>query len=400
MMIRRLAGAGIVVMLALALVPRASAADMPYTLAEFGSAFLTDADIQALAPWGSLVPDTPKGQECSAQASGGFICTRTYPISLYGYSRPHVLSARSYPDPRSAETAFTQLLGENKAKAVNVLSASPTDFSIEWRPDADHRVVTSARLDRNNVVEASCSGRLTPGPPVADVNTCTQLMLNAQLPRLAPFESPKIVPPDAPVGVLSSVKGNSATVTWLPPENSGGAPITHYTATSTDGGLSCSAAPTTEVVQTCIASGAKAGVTYSFTVTAANIKGASSASAPSKPSRFTARSSAPRNAKARVNGTSAVVTWQRPLELGGLRVERYAVTSVPGGVTCVSRTTACTVSGLAYATKYRFVVRAINARGASAPGATIAVRTPNPPPPPPLPTPEPVATDKPTAELT
>lgn len=378
---------------------------MPYELSAFAGAFLTDADIQALAPWGALVPDTPAGRECSAQAGGGYACTRVYPISAYGYSKPHVLTARTFTAPKDAQAAYAQAIAANRAKAVNVLSAGDAEFSIEWYPDPDHRVVTSGRLDRNHYVEASCAGRLSPGPPVADVNTCTQLLLNAQMPRLAPFESPRVVPPGAPTGVLAAVKGSTATVTWIAPESDGGGAITGYTATSTDGDLTCSAAPSAALVQSCSAPGARAGVTYTFTVSAANAKGAGPASEASRPARFTTRASAPQQPRARLTGTSVRVTWKRPASLGGLRVLRYEVTSIPGGLTCRSASTTCAIDGLAYSTRYRFSVRAINGRGAGPAALTEAVRTPAPPPPPPAapvpaPAPTPTATEKPTADLT
>lgn len=371
---------------------------MPYGLSQFASAFLTDADIQALAPWGALVPDTPAGQECSAQAAGGYACTRVYP--MWGYTKPHVLSARTFATPSAAETAFAEAVATYRAKGTGLMSVSPTEFSIEWRPDPTRRMVTSGRLDRNHYVEASCASWLP--PPVSDVNTCTQLLLNAQMPRLAPFESPLVVPPGAPTGVLASVKGSTATVTWIAPDSDGGGAITGYTATSTDGALTCTAAPSAELVQSCTAPGARAGVTYTFTVSAANAKGAGPASEASRPARFTTRASAPQQPRASLSGTSVRVTWKRPASLGGLRIIRYEVTSLPGGRTCRSQSTTCTIDGLAYSTRYRFNVRAINGRGAGPAALTAAVRTPAPPPPPPpapapAPSPTPTATEKPTA---
>ena len=374
--------------------PSASAADMPYSLEAFEQAFLTDADIQALAPWGALVPDTPKGQECSVQAGGGYACVRVYP--MWGYTKPHVLSARTFSTPAGAQVAFAEALAANRAKATGVLSVTPTDFSIEWKPDPTRRIVTSGRIDRNHYVEASCSSWLP--PPVSDVNTCTQMLLNAQVPRLASFESPVIVPPGAPTGVLTSVKGSAATVTWIPPESDGGAPISGYSATSSDGELSCTTAPVAALVQSCVIPGARAGVAYSFTVTAVNVKGAGAASTSSRPASFTTRASAPQKATARLSDTSVRVSWKRPASLGGLKVLRYEVTSVPGGLRCSSQTTACTIDGLSYSTGYRFSVRAINGRGASPAGVTAAVRTPPPPPPPPSPAPTAVPTLDPKPE--
>lgn len=356
----------------------ATAESMPYSLQEFTTSFLSDADVKALADWGSVVTDTPAGQECTAYAMGGYDCGRTYPLGNT-YSRPLRLEVKSRPTPAAAQTEFAQALAKAKGSVYAVLFESPTEFSIESHPDADHLIVTSGRIDRNHYIESVCASRILNGSRVTDVRSCTHLMLNAQQPRLAPFESPRVSAPSAPLGLLASIAGGAATLTWLSPESDGGGAISTYTATSADGSLSCSVPATVDVLQRCVITGLRAGTQYQFTVTAINGKGPGPASQQSRPARFTQAASAPTNAKARVTGTTASVSWKRPNDLGGLTVIRYVVTSAPGKLTCTTTRPTCSISGLAYSTRYRFEVRAINARGAGPASRTAVVRTAAPP---------------------
>src|ERR1019366_4078568 len=85
-----------------------------------------------------------------------------------------------------------------------------------------------------------------------------------------------------------------ATVTWTPPSNDGGAPISNFTATAIDstnsaqGGQTC--VGNTASATQCVISGLSNGDNYTFTVTAANSIGTSSSSSASN--SVTPRSSA------------------------------------------------------------------------------------------------------------
>jgi hypothetical protein len=368
--------------------PAIASTGMPYSLDEFRAAFLTNAEVSTLiGNTITLIPTSSQATPCVPMPAGGYSCALEWPIPDYGYARPHSLIARTFPDPATAAMAFS---GERSAAMaqppmLSVVLDQPGDLSVQSRVDDLHFLVTSWRLSGNNVVEASCVTRTNPGSRVPDVNNCTQILVNAQTPRLAGFVSPKIEVPGPASGVLSSIKGTTATVTWLAPDSDGGGPITSYTATADNDGLTCSAPPSSSLVQSCSTDGAKTGVTYTFTVTATNSAGAGPASRPSAPSKFTAKPSAPRTPRARVSGLTATVSWKRPAESGGLRVVRYEVTSTPGSLRCTSQGTSCSIFGLSYATKYRFAVRAINGRGAGPVSNSPVVSTPQPPPPPPPP---------------
>lgn len=68
----------------------------------------------------------------------------------------------------------------------------------------------------------------------------------------------------------------------------------------------------------------------------------------------------PVGVSARMVGTAAVVEWNPPLDPGSAPVTSYRVVASPGGSTCVTTTTSCTVDGLEPGTAYTFTVAALN----------------------------------------
>jgi uncharacterized repeat protein (TIGR02543 family) len=81
-----------------------------------------------------------------------------------------------------------------------------------------------------------------------------------------------------------------------------------------------------------------------------------------------------------VANTSSVVSWTAPGSNGGSTITGYRVTSSPGGFTCNTATTSCTVSGLTNGTAYRFRVFATNSAGDSPDSSPSSSVTPSVPP--------------------
>lgn len=93
---------------------------------------------------------------------------------------------------------------------------------------------------------------------------------------------PPVLPPGPPTKV-SAVPGNrSLVVSWHPPLDEGGAPVTGYAAVAQPGGVSCT---TVAPVTSCTISGLNNGQFFTVTVRAFNAAGPGEPSAPSAPVR-------------------------------------------------------------------------------------------------------------------
>jgi Zn-dependent metalloprotease len=167
--------------------------------------------------------------------------------------------------------------------------------------------------------------------------------------------------PRAPRSAMATPGNGQASVLWTAPENNGGSPITAYTVTASPGGRTA----TTTGATTAMVTGLTNGTGYTFTVTATNAIGTSSASPPSASVIPKAAPSAPTGVVATGGIAKAVVSWTAAGN-GGSPVTRYTVTANPGGRTATTTgATSATVTDLAPDTTYTFTVTATNAIGTS-----------------------------------
>ena len=181
--------------------------------------------------------------------------------------------------------------------------------------------------------------------------------------------------PGVPRGVRALAQPRAAMVTWYAPASDGGSAITRYVVTASPGVARCTervsaphlGAEIPSPAQHCRVGGLRDGVRYRFRVVAVNRWGGGSASpwsAATKPEEIPL---VPRGVVAQPLDSSALVTWNAPA--GGVRPTSFVVTAQPGGATCTSHTTSCTVSALTNGVDYTFSVVASSVVGTSASSA-------------------------------
>jgi hypothetical protein len=175
--------------------------------------------------------------------------------------------------------------------------------------------------------------------------------------------------PGAPYGVKATAGVGMATVTWSAPASVGSG-VTSYTVTSSPGAKTCtwSSGPLT-----CTVKGLANGTTYTFTVKASDRSGVGAASVPSNSITTPNVPDAPQDVTASASGQSVEVSWSAPDSYNGSAITGYTATAAPGGATCSTSTTSCTVTGLTNGTSYTFTVTATNAVGT---GPSSAVSNP------------------------
>lgn len=172
-----------------------------------------------------------------------------------------------------------------------------------------------------------------------------------------------------PAGIPAQVTGvtavpgdRSATVSWTAPDGNG-APITGYTVTASPGGATVRVAGG---VTSATITGLSNETTYTFTVTATNVAGASAASEPSNGVTLAGAPLPAREVKAAPGNGTVTITWA-PADGNGAPVTGYVVTASPGGrtVSVGAGATQAVFPELTNGVQYTFSVVATNAVGSS-----------------------------------
>lgn len=198
--------------------------------------------------------------------------------------------------------------------------------------------------------------------------------------EFGPFTSWPTVP-EPPVVPTADAGDASAQVEWDAPPSDGGSSVTGYSVSASPGGATCSTATTS-----CTVGGLSNGTSYTFSVRAINAKGESDASADSNavtPEAMTPPTpqapGSPTGVRASAGNASATVSWTAPAASGSFAISTYRVQSSPGGTTCLTSTTSCTVAGLRNGTEYSFTVQALSGAGWGAASDPSNVVTPQAP---------------------
>lgn len=405
---RRKVGSGVVgicastVMLTASLTVSAEADDRfptPDSLAPFALA-PQEAAVASGATGGLQILNHEGGNTCS-ESNRGFVCRRSWFQPVQEQVYPFALSVAVFPTREDAarDASFSRgyIPGQEGVTGIVLENESEmaVSYSHAWGSDSVRAIAQSGPY----VVEVSCVVRRGNGS-VDQMLACAQATIDAQFRKIAGTRR-VIEPPGPPTNITANLDGRSVLLTWSAPARDGGSPITSYTVTSDEDGLTCSvqaAGPE----GSCTVSGIRPGVDYLFSVTAANAAGVGAPSGSVSPGRFAARPGAPRSLSVKRRSDDVTVRWKAPTDTGGSPLRGYVVTASPGDRTCTSTRTSCTISDLPGGITYRFTVRARSDQGLSLPARTPRVQIPAPPAPPPAvpaPAPPPVE-DKPPQTLT
>ncbi|MFP2904506.1 fibronectin type III domain-containing protein [Pyxidicoccus sp. 3LFB2] len=175
-----------------------------------------------------------------------------------------------------------------------------------------------------------------------------------------PPPPPEVRLPGAPTSVSATPGDGQATVSWTPPTDNGGSPITGYTVQA----LAQGAQP--KSVQSGAASvtvtGLTNGTAYTFVVAATNAKGDGAASAPSAAVTPRTVPGAPFDLSATPGNRQVEVSWKAPTD-AGMPITRYVVEVRQGETVVKSQEVtglSATLTGLTNGTTYSFTVTAAN----------------------------------------
>ncbi|MER7278454.1 fibronectin type III domain-containing protein [Dactylosporangium sp. NPDC000244] len=326
-----------------------------------------------------VVTAAPGGATCS---TGGLTCTvggltpgtsYTFTVTavgtaLTGSSAPSSVSNAVVPGPPAAPTAVMVTPGTGSAV-------------VSWTPPAagaavDHYTVTASpggATCSTGVTQCTVTG-LSDGTAYTFGVVAVGVGGTGSSAPASSSGSSVPGPPGAPTAVVATPGGGAATVTWVAPVQLG-AGVNHYTVTASPGGATCTATTGT----TCTVPGLTGGTSYTFTVVANGTSGDSGASTASV-AVIPGPPGAPANVTAVAGDGTADVSWTAPGNQGA-GIAQYVVTASPGGATCTSVGTSCTVPGLANGTGYTFgvVATGVPGTGTSAAGLSGAAVIPGPP---------------------
>ncbi|MEU4623987.1 fibronectin type III domain-containing protein [Actinoplanes sp. NPDC023801] len=177
---------------------------------------------------------------------------------------------------------------------------------------------------------------------------------------VSPFPSPTGLQP--PSGVTAMAGDQQMTVYWTAPSDLGDGTLTGYTATTSPGGQSC-----TTTATMCTITGLTNGTSYTVAVVAGTTTGPSAASNPSAPQTPAPPPVGPQSPTGVTvtDGQQITVSWTAPSDLGDGTLTGYTATTWPGGQSCTTTATTCTIGGLTNGAAYRITVTAATTSGTS-----------------------------------
>ena len=163
------------------------------------------------------------------------------------------------------------------------------------------------------------------------------------------------------------------TLSWDPPADDGGSPVTGY-----DLYFQNTYQFTTTVTSLALSYGAGSWPdgSFRFGVVPVNATGAGPQTTTTLVIGGDTVPDAPTAVTAVAGDTQADISWTAPADDGGSTITGYTVTATPGGASCSSAGTSCTLTGLTNGTEYTATAVATNAVGDSAASSPSAGFTP------------------------
>ena len=328
------------------------------------------------------VSELPEHKSCTVQAPASSCAVSGLDVALM-----HTFSVQAShawgTSVASSVTSALRLVGAPTAPTNVVIAPSSQTLALSWAPPSYDG---SASVTSYSVVltpsdgsctlsgmSALCSG-LSNGVQYSVSVSGVNSYGNGSAATVT--ATPRTVP-DAPSITSASALVGSASAVFSSPESNATAEVQSYTLTATpvSGGAALSV---TGVASPLVISGLSNGVTYSLTVTAANIAGASTSSNSVSVTPRTVPSAPTSVVVSDALDSHATISFTAPSSTGGAPISGYVVTSAPDSLSCTSVSSSCTIWGLTNGTAYAFTVKALNSAGSSLSSAPSAYVIPKP----------------------
>jgi hypothetical protein len=312
---------------------------------------------------------------------GGFTATgATSPLTVTGLTNGvaytfsiTATNAAGAGTPSSPSVAVTPLSVPSAPTAVAATPSGATGAQVSFTGSTSNggSAISSYRVTSSpgGITATGATSPMTvTGLTVGTTYTFTVVAINALGTSAASAPSAPMIMAGAPgAPTITSVAAGDKliTVSFSAPANTGGLPITLYTATATAGAANVSATSSTSPL---VITGLTNGTSYTVKMTATTAFGTSPASAASAAVIPRGAPGSPTNVvvSATAVATRASVAFTAPAN-NGAPITSYVVTATwaQGSFATASAASPILVNNLTLGTSYRFTVTAVNAVGTS-----------------------------------